>query len=104
MVRRHRWRRIVAWIIGLLAAGLVFWTANAFSNGFRLAGGSLNLLEKVSAGFSTVRALQGLSLDSADLLAGGVVVLFAAAGWCTYLLGRPQRAAAGSAAVHGPGY
>lgn len=91
MVRRHRWRRIVAWIIGLLAAGLVFWTANAFSNGFRLAGGSLNLLEKVSAGFSTVRALQGLSLDSADLLAGGVVVLFAAAGWCAYRLGQPQR-------------
>ena len=94
MVRRHRWRRIVAWIIGLLAAGLVFWTANAFSNGFRLAGGSLNLLEKVSAGFSTVRALQGLSLDSADLLAGGVVVLFAAAGWCAYRLGQPQRAGA----------
>lgn len=94
MVRRRRWRRIVAWIIGLLAAGLVFWAVNAFSNGFRMAGGSLNLLEKVSAGFSTVRALQGLSLDSADLLAGGVVVLFAAAGWCTYLLGRPQRAGA----------
>lgn len=92
MVRRSRWRRIVAWIIGLLAAGLVFWTANVFSHGFRMAGGSL--LEKGLAGFSGVRALQGLSWDSADLLAGGVVVLFAAAGWCAYRLGQPQRAGA----------
>ena len=91
MRRRRRWRRIVAWIIGLLAAGLVFWAANAFSYGFRLAGGSLNFLEKVSAGFS---ALQGLSRAAADLLAGGVVVLFAAAGWCAYRLGQPQRAGA----------
>lgn len=94
MRRRRRWRRIVAWIIGLLAAGLVFWAANAFSYGFRLAGGSLNFLEKVSAGFSAVRALQGLSRAAADLLAGGVVVLFAAAGWCAYRLGQPQRAGA----------
>ena len=93
MVRRSRWRRIVAWVVGSLIAGLVFWTANAFSHGFRMAGGSLNLLEKISAGFSTVRALQG-SWDSADLLAGGAVVLFAAAGWCAYRLGQPQRAGA----------
>ena len=94
MVRRSRWRRIAAWIIGLLAAGLVFWTANAFSHGFRMAGGSLNLLEKVSARFSTVRALHSVSWDQTDLLAGVLVVLFAAAGWCAYRLGQPQRAGA----------
>ena len=94
MVRRRRWRRIAAWIIGLLLAGSMFWAADVFSCGFRAAGGSLSLLEKVSAGFSTVRALHSVSWDSADLLAGGVVVLFAAAGWCAYRLGQPQRAGA----------
>lgn len=94
MVRRRRWRRIAAWIIGLLLAGSMFWAADVFSCGFRAAGGSLNLLEKVSAGFSTMRALHSVSWDSADLLAGGAVVLFAAAGWCAYRLGQPQRAGA----------
>ncbi len=94
MVRRRRWRRIAAWIIGLLLAGSMFWAADVFSCGFRAAGGSLNLLEKVSAGFSTMRALHSVSWDQTDLLAGVLVVLFAAAGWCAYRLGQPQRAGA----------
>ena len=81
---RNRVRRTVAWVVGLLVAGLVFWAADVFSHGFRTAGGVANLFVAVNAGLSAVRALHSVSWDSADLLAGGAVVLFAAAGWCAY--------------------
>ncbi len=88
---QNRVRRAAAWIIGLLVAGLVFWAADVFSCSARAAGGVANLFAAVNAGFSAVRALQGLSWDQTDLLAGVLVVLFAAAGWCAYRLGQPQR-------------
>lgn len=103
---QNRVRRAAAWIIGLLVTGLVFWAADVFSCSARAAGGVANLFAAINAGFSAVRALQSLSWDQTDLLAGVLVVLFAAAGWCAYRLGQPQRVGAdqGSAAVNGSRY
>ena len=88
---RNRVRRTVAWVVGLLVAGLVFWAVDVFSCGFRSAGGVANLFVAVTAGLSAVQTLQGLSWDSADLLSGVVAVLVAVLGWWYFLLGRPQR-------------
>ena len=92
MVRQTRDHRLVAWIFALLVACLAFWATDVFSHGFRKTSENLSLLEKGLAGFESVRTLQGLSWDPADLLAAVVVVLFAAAGWFSYRLSRPQRA------------